>query len=130
MSASGGIEPFMTRPTARWRLSRPHPVIWSQPAVVTYRWESGRVVAKLLAGPHPSWPVFGFVSQRGVEKSMSSDATRMSCLASSAESGRPAPSGLGAMIPSPTALRAAVYSRPAIPLAWPVASDEHDDDSN
>ena len=48
-------------------------------------------------------------------------------MASSADSGRPEASG--AMTPFCTALRAAEYSRPAMPEDWPVASDEHDDDS-
>ena len=105
-----------------FELKRPHPEIWSQPAVVMKRWESGSVVAKLLGGPH-----LGAGSQRGVVKSMSSAARRTSCLASSADSGRPDASG--AMVPFCTALRASEYSRPAMPEDCPVASDEQDDDS-
>src|SRR5205807_104402 len=105
------------------------PVIWSHPAVVTKRWESARTVAKLFAGPQLVRCVTGLVPHCGLEKSTSSDATRISCLASSAERGRPAPSGLPWMIPSATAFRAAEYRRPAIPLPWPVASEEQEDDS-
>src|SRR3954465_15458520 len=96
-SASGGILPSATRRTALFELNRPHPEIWSHPAVVTKRWEAGRVVAKLFGGPHR-----GAGSQRGVEKSMSSALRRKSCLASSADSGRPEASG--AMTPFSTAL--------------------------
>src|SRR5690348_3179390 len=122
MSASGGILPSATRCTALFELKRPQPVIWSHPAVVTNREEAGSVVAKLFGGPH-----LGTGSQRGVEKSMSSAPRRNSCLASSADSGRPDASGV--MTPFCTALRAAEYNRPAMPEDWPVASDEHDDDS-
>ena len=103
-------------------LKRPQPEIWSHPAVVTKRCDAGSVVMKLLGGPH-----LGAGSQRGVEKSMSSAANRTSCLASSADSGRPDASG--AMVPFCTALRASEYSRPAMPEDCPVASDEQDDDS-
>src|SRR6266576_6546824 len=103
-------------------LKRPQPEIWSHPAVVTKRWEAGSVVAKLLGGPHR-----GAGSQRGVEKSMSSADRRKSCLASSAESGRPDESAL--MTPFSMALRAAEYMSPAMPEDWPVASEEHDADS-
>src|SRR5438874_13751172 len=116
MSAWGGILPSATRCTSLLALMRPHPVIWSQPAVVVKRDEAGRVVAKLLGGPH-----WGAGSQRGVEKSTSSAASRKSCLASSAASGRPDPSRL--ITPLSTALRAAEYSRPAIPEDCPVASE-------
>src|SRR6266568_3429679 len=99
MSASGGILPSATRLMALLELNRPQPEIWSQPAVVTKRWEAGSVVAKLLGGPH-----LGAGSQRGVEKSMSLAPRRNSCLASSADSGRPEASG--AITPFSTALRA------------------------
>jgi hypothetical protein len=73
---------------------------------VTNRVDAGSVVAKLFGGP-----AGGF----GVEKSMSSAASRNSCLASSAVSVTPA-------------LRAAEYSSPAMPDACPVASYEHEFD--
>src|SRR6266568_1491856 len=107
-SASGGILPSATSRIALLELNRPHPEIWSHPAVVTKRWEAGRVVAKLLGGPH-----LGAGSQRGVEKSMSSAPRRNSCLASSADNGRPDASE--AMTPFSTALRAAEYRSPAMP---------------
>src|SRR5436309_14570958 len=122
MSASGGILPLATRWMALLELKRPQPEIWSHPAVVTKRWDAGSVVTKLLGGPH-----LGAGSQRGVEKSMSSAPRRNSCLASSADSGRPEASA--AMTWFCTALRAAEYSSPAMPEDWPVASDEHDADS-
>ena len=77
-------------------LTRPQPLIWSHPAVVTNRCDAGSVVAKLFGGPNG-----GF----GVEKSMSSAASRKSCFASSNASGRPDASG--AITPLSTALRAA-----------------------
>jgi hypothetical protein len=117
MSASGGMAPALTKLTSRWAEMRPHPLIWSHPAVVTKRCESGSDVKKLLAGPG------GF----GVEKSMSSAAARNSCLASSADSGRPDASG--EMMPCSTAFRASEYSSPAMPDDWPVASEEHEFDS-
>src|SRR5438552_18377514 len=97
---------------------RPHPVIWSHPAVVTKRWEAGSVVAKLLGGPH----IGGAGAHRGVEKSMSSAATRKSCLASSAASGRPEESPL--ITPSSPAVRAAEDRHPPRPDDWPGASRE------
>src|SRR5438874_1994445 len=127
-SASGGIFPAAINRTAASMFSRPHPEIWSHPAVVMNRCEAGSVVAKLFGGPHPSAPS-GLVPHLGVEKSMSSAAMRRSCLASSAESGRPAPSEAGWITPWSTALRAAEYSSPAMPEDCPVASEEHDDDS-
>src|SRR5437588_292413 len=123
MSAWGGMWPAATKRTSLLALMRPQPVIWSHPAVVTKRWEAGSVVAKLLGGPHCG----GAGAQRGVEKSMSSAASRKSCLASSAARGRP--DGLALITPLCTALRAAEYRSPAMPDDCPVASEEHDDDS-
>src|SRR5688572_30455331 len=117
MSTSGGICPAATASTMRRLLTRPQPLIWSQPAVVTNRREAGIVVTKLWGRPHGTF---------GVEKSMSSAPSRKSCLASDADSGRP--DGSGSMIPRSTALRAAEYSRPAMPADWATASDEHDVD--
>src|SRR5439155_16236647 len=77
MSAWGGIWPAATKRTSLLALIRPQPVIWSQPAAVAKRWEAGRVVATLLGGPHSG----GAGAQRGVEKSISSAASRKSCLA-------------------------------------------------
>src|SRR5438270_13347811 len=116
------MSPAATMRTTLLTLIRPQPVIWSQPAVVTKRWESGRVVPKLLGGPH-----LGAGSQRGVEKSMSSAPRRKSCFASSAARGRPDPSGW--MTPLSTALRGAEERRPAMPEDWPVASEVQDEDS-
>src|SRR4051812_28069047 len=128
MSASGGIRPAATSRTTRSMFNRPHPEIWSQPAVVTNRCDAGTLDPKLLGGPHPGWPL-GLVPHRGVEKSMSSAPRRISCLASSAARGRPLPSAAGVMTPVSTALRAAEYNSPAMPEDCPVASDEHDVDS-
>src|SRR5438477_1572064 len=114
MSATGGMLPAATIRTRRLALMRPQPVIWSQPAVVMKRWEAGRVVAKLFAGP----------GGLGVEKSMSSAARRNSCLTSSAESGWPDESGPSR--PWAMAFRAAEYASAAMPDDSPVASDEQD----